>query len=80
LILLDTHVWVWWMSDPARLRPRCRSLLEGQDERFAVSVISCWELAKLVQYGRLQLDRTISDWIDSALAAGNLETLPRHRP
>jgi len=33
-----------------------------------VSVISCWEVAKLVEYGRLKLDRGIGLWIESALA------------
>ena len=41
-----------------------------------MSVISCWEVAKLVQYGKLDLDRPVSEWIDSALVRPGLELLP----
>jgi hypothetical protein len=52
--------WVWWVSRPERLQRRLRDLLErGTDRIFGVSIISCWEVAKLVQHGRLKLDRTV---------------------
>jgi PIN domain nuclease of toxin-antitoxin system len=70
VILLDTHIWVWWVSQPERLQARHRNLLEtGADRVFGVSIISCWEVAKLVEYGRLKLDRTVGPWIESALSA-----------
>jgi PIN domain nuclease of toxin-antitoxin system len=69
VILLDTHVWVWWVSQPDRLQQRHRELLDlGTDRTFGVSIISCWEVAKLVEYGRLKLDRSVGLWIESALA------------
>lgn len=76
MTLVDTHIWVWWMSDPARLRPLHRSLLETADEVFAISVISCREVAKLAEYVRLHLDRRVDEWIDSALSVPNLQLLP----
>ena len=69
MILLDTHIWVWWVSRPERLQRRHRDLLERSTDRiFGVSIISCWEVAKLVQYGRLKLDRTVGLWMEGALA------------
>jgi PIN domain nuclease of toxin-antitoxin system len=69
VILLDTHIWVWWVSWPDRLQPRHREILDlGIDRAFGVSVISCWEVAKLVEYGRLKLDRGVGPWLESALA------------
>ena len=66
MILLDTHVWVWWVSQPGRLQQRHRELLDlGTDRTFGVSIISCWEVAKLVEYGRLKLDRSVGLWIES---------------
>jgi PIN domain nuclease of toxin-antitoxin system len=76
LILIDTHIWIWWEADPRRLRSSHHSILERTEERFAVSVISCWEIAKLVQYGRLDLDRPVGDWLNSALSRPGLELLP----
>jgi PIN domain nuclease of toxin-antitoxin system len=76
VILLDTHVWVWWVSRPDRLQARHRNLLEfGADRVFGVSIISCWEVAKLVEYGRLKLDRAVEPWIESALAEPGVSLL-----
>ena len=69
MILLDTHIWVWWVSRPDRLQSRHRDLLElGVDRVFGVSIVSCWEVAKLVECGRLKLDRAVGLWIETALA------------
>ena len=79
MILLDTHIWVWWVSRPDRLQARHRELLElGVDRVFGVSVISCWEIAKLVEYGRLKLDRTVGLWMESALAEPGVSLLHLH--
>jgi PIN domain nuclease of toxin-antitoxin system len=56
MILLDTHVWVWWVHGDARLGVRlAKSLEQNESQGLGVSVISCWEVAKLVEYGRLDL-------------------------
>ena len=79
MILLDTHIWVWWVSQPERLQTRHRNLLElGADRVFGVSIISCWEVAKLVEYGRLKLDRTVGLWLESALAAPGISLVHLH--
>ena len=76
MILLDTHVWVWWVARPDRLQPRHRDLLEfGADRVFGISIISCWEIAKLVEYGRLKLDREVGIWMESALEAPGVSLL-----
>jgi PIN domain nuclease of toxin-antitoxin system len=76
LILIDTHIWIWWVSNSERLRRSNRDLLNEADRQFAISIISCWEVAKLVQYGRLELDRPVSEWIASALSYTRIELLP----
>jgi PIN domain nuclease of toxin-antitoxin system len=76
LILLDTHIWVWWVSNPDKLSRAYRELLSSAEERAAISAISCWEVAKLVEYGRLQLDRKLPEWMDAALSISNLTLLP----
>ena len=79
MILLDIHIWVWWVSRPDRLQSQHRELLElGPDRVFGVSIISCWEVAKLVEYGRLKLDRTVGLWIAGALAAPGVSLLHLH--
>lgn len=50
MILLDTHLWIWWVSRDARLTTEHRSVLEQhQASGLGVSAISCWEVAKLVE-------------------------------
>lgn len=68
VILIDTHIWVWWILDAARLRENQRQALANhENDRIGVSVISCWEIAKLAQIGQLQLPGSVSDWLDPAL-------------
>jgi len=67
VILLDTHVWIRWLSAPEGL-PEC---LVEQIERadvLAVSAISCWELGQLVKRKRVVLNQSLTDWIDLATA------------
>jgi PIN domain nuclease of toxin-antitoxin system len=69
VILLDTHVWVWWVHGDARLSEDQRKMLDYRaDDGIGVSVISCWEAAKLVEYGRLTLPQDIAEWVGVALA------------
>jgi PIN domain nuclease of toxin-antitoxin system len=69
VILLDTHAWIWWVSDPDRLSGAQRDLLTGAEQgSIAVSAISVWEVARLVEYRRLDLDRDTLEWLREALS------------
>jgi PIN domain nuclease of toxin-antitoxin system len=49
VILLDTHIWVWWVDDNQQLVDRQRYLIQDSVRSgLEVSAISCWEIAKLV--------------------------------
>jgi PIN domain nuclease of toxin-antitoxin system len=52
--------------------------LYGADE-LAVSVISCWEVAKLVEHRRLDLGRNLDEWLFDALDASGIRLLPLTR-
>ena len=68
MILLNTHTWVWHLSESDRLTERQRRVLAARSgEGLGVSAISCWEVAKLVELGRLELDRPVGEWIAQAL-------------
>ena len=76
MILLDTHIWVWLVSDAQQLRPRQRDLLDQHGaDGLGVSVISCWEVAKLVEKGRLALQQPVGEWIAAALARPHITLL-----
>ncbi|MDX1998464.1 MAG: type II toxin-antitoxin system VapC family toxin [Thermoanaerobaculia bacterium] len=75
MIVLDTHVWLWWVSDPGMLSPPARRALE-YSKRLGLCPISCWEIATKVSQGRLELDRDVGLWVTQALARPALELLP----
>lgn len=69
MIVLDTHIWIWWVHGDPRLPERHRQYIAKHESHgLGISVISCWEVAKLVEYGRLRLPRRVGDWLDLALA------------
>jgi PIN domain nuclease of toxin-antitoxin system len=77
VILLDTHVWVWWVHGDFRLSSSARQVVqEHESHGLGVSIISCWEVAKLVQGGRLTLPIPVQEWLDKALAYPGIQLLP----
>ena len=69
MILLDTHSWVWWTDDDQQLVDRARHLIQDNVRSgLEVRAISCWEVAKLVQYERLELACPLEEWVEQALA------------
>ena len=69
MIVLDTHIWVWWVHGDAQLPRYYRTYLQQEEvQGFGVSAISCWEVAKLVEYGRLNLPCSVGEWLNQALA------------
>ena len=62
MIILDTHVWVWWVHADDRLTPAQARLIEANESgRIGVSAITCWEVAKLVERGRLVLPTRLEE-------------------
>lgn len=75
MIILDTHVWIWWAIQSTHLsKPAVAALRRA--ERVGVSVISCWEIGMLVAKGRLDLDRDPLAWIRRALQLPKIELVP----
>lgn len=57
MILLDTHTWIWHLSDPSQLSAAAHAAIDDARRDLAVHVssISVWELFMLTKKGRLQL-------------------------
>jgi PIN domain nuclease of toxin-antitoxin system len=67
MMVIDTHIWIWWVTNSPSLSKELRSLLENQHAGdIALSSISLWELAKLVELGRLQLNISVERWLQEA--------------
>jgi PIN domain nuclease of toxin-antitoxin system len=76
MIVLDTHIWVWWVDRSTRLTPdQVQHLRTYEAAGLGVSVISCWEVAKLVEVGRLALSCPVKDWVEQALTYPGIRLL-----
>ena len=76
MIILDTHIWIWWVNDSLRLTEKYRQWIRDyQGSGLGVSVISCWEVAKLVEKNRLVLSIPVEEWLQRALAYPGVELL-----
>lgn len=68
MILLDTHVWVWWGSKHKQFTQELRQIVYANIRTgLGVSVVSCWEVAKLVSKGKLQVELPINEWVSTVL-------------
>ena len=69
MMVLDTQAWVWWTNDRTQLSETQRQAIRSNEaDTIGVSVISCWEIAKLYEYGRIELLGGLSEWFEVALA------------
>jgi PIN domain nuclease of toxin-antitoxin system len=76
MIVLDAHSWVWWVHDDEHLTTTQVEIIEANETNIiGVSAISCWEIAKLVEYGRLDRPCSLSEWFDQALSYPGIRLL-----
>lgn len=77
VILLDTHVWLWWVHGDRKLPDGLsREILRREAEGLAVSAFSCWELGTLIRRGRVDLGMSIDTWITRSTNDPRIEILP----
>jgi PIN domain nuclease of toxin-antitoxin system len=86
VILLDTHALIWWVDGTGeRLSARARELVEqelagvqrGETQAgLLLSAISCWEIAMLVNRGRLALSLEVERWLALVAAIPAVRLLP----
>jgi PIN domain nuclease of toxin-antitoxin system len=76
MIVLDTHIWVWWVHGDEQLTPAQRDAITANEaDLIGVSAISCWEIAKLVEYRRLGLPSPLEEWFEQALSYPGVQLL-----
>jgi PIN domain nuclease of toxin-antitoxin system len=63
-LLLDTHVWIWSLLEPNRLRPNIALALENPANDLWLSPISVWEFLILNEKGRVVLECDPAKWLD----------------
>jgi PIN domain nuclease of toxin-antitoxin system len=73
-VLIDTHVFLWGLTQESRLSEKVRALLPSSD--VWVSVASVWEIVTKVQIGKLSLPDPVGPYIRAQLTANGVSVLP----
>jgi PIN domain nuclease of toxin-antitoxin system len=79
MLLIDTHVLVWWAGDVDELSAKARRHIEqtlNEEGEVLISSISAWEVAMLVQKGRLVLSMEVERWLEEVAAIEGVRFLP----
>lgn len=78
MIVLDTHVWVLFVSNPELLSKRAKRSLDAAMEEKGILIysISTWEVALLVAKKRLRLTLGVTDWIAKSEALPFITFIP----
>lgn len=79
MLVLDTHIVIWWTSGDPALSDNARSRIEAaieSNEQVLVSSITAWEVSMLVSKGRLQLVMDIDTWIKTVSEIEGVSFVP----
>ena len=74
-LLFDTHSFIWWADEPAKLSPAALAALEDEDNRLYLSDASIWEMQIKVQLGKIILKLPLPDLIESQKRDNDVEIL-----
>ncbi len=74
--LLDTHVFIWWDMDAAKLSSRVQAIIDDQSNILILSVASIWEMQIKIQSGKLVFPKSLPEIIRNQQTINNIELLP----
>ena len=77
---LDTHAFLWMVTDDKRLSGRARKVIADRNNELFLSVASAWELVLKAQAGKLELDGGAAVFLRQELAGNAISLLPINLP
>ncbi|MBC8262733.1 MAG: type II toxin-antitoxin system VapC family toxin [Anaerolineales bacterium] len=75
-LLLDTHAFIWWDSEPAKLSAQALALCQNSENLLLLSVVSVWEMQIKMQLGKLKLELPLKEIIESQQRTNQIAVLP----
>jgi PIN domain nuclease of toxin-antitoxin system len=75
-LLLDTHTFIWWDSEPVKLSAQALALCQDRQNSLLLSVASVWETQIKFQLGKLKLTLLLSELIEHEQQTNHLDVLP----
>lgn len=73
--LLDTHVFLWWVTDDPRISPKVREIMEDEEKDLFLSAASIWEMAIKLRLRRLQLPKKPNLYLSEQMAMNAIQSL-----
>ena len=90
-LLVDTHVFLWWVEGDRVLPAKVRAALANPENECLISLVSAWELTIKASLGKLKLARPVQRYVVEHVTAngfrfldirmphiGRIQTLPAH--
>jgi PIN domain nuclease of toxin-antitoxin system len=74
--LLDTHAFLWWVTDDAQLSSNARNIMTDPKNLLFLSAASAWEMIIKVQSRKLILPEPPETYIPNRLIVNRFESLP----
>jgi PIN domain nuclease of toxin-antitoxin system len=74
--LLDTHTFLWWITDDPQLSARARAIIGDADEELFLSAASGWEIAIKARLGKLRLPGDQLGYLAEQLRLNAVDALP----
>ncbi len=75
-LLLDTHTFIWWDSEPAKLSSQALALCQDRQNILLLSVVSVWEMQIKLQLGKLKLNLSLHEIVESQRQTNGIEIMP----
>ena len=75
-ILLDTHIFLWWILDDPKLSSKALELIGDNRNTLYWSAASSWEVAIKYALGRLPLPETPEQFLPAELGKNRIDSLP----
>jgi len=75
-VLLDTHVFLWWIDDNPRLSSRACEIISNASNAIFLSAASGWEIAIKARLGKLTLPDALERFIADQLVVNAFSSLP----
>lgn len=74
--LLDTHVFIWWLTDDPHVPRHIRNVITDANNELYFSAASCWEIAIKAHLGKIKLPDKPDAFISEQLALNSILSLP----
>jgi PIN domain nuclease of toxin-antitoxin system len=75
-VLLDTHIFLWYITNDRRLPPSVADAVSGSQNEAYLSVVSVWEALVKYQLGRLSLPSPADQYLQAKQTQHRIAALP----